>query len=349
FNQYNKTLNLRFASMKISNETKVGALTAVAIALLILGFNFLKGKSLFKTGNYLFAKYSNTKGLMVSNGVFINGYKIGAVYEIENADPELKEMIVTIKLNDKYNIAKNAVASIKENPLGSPSIDIVMGNDTHFLSTGDTILTGENEGLLSGLGSKLAPVGDQLKTTMHSLDSVLNNINNLMDPNFKGNLQQSFANLNRLTASLAVSAAGLQVLLNAQTGALTQTMNNANSFTKNLADNNNKVTKMMSNLEKTTENFSKTDIDGTVASLKATIDKLNGIVDKVDNKEGTLGLFINDKTLYNNLTNTIRSANILVDDLKLHPKRYVSISVFGKKDNSKPLTAPLPLNDSIHP
>ena len=332
--------------MKINNETKVGALTAIAITMLILGFNFLKGKSLFKTGNYLFAKYTNTKGIMVSNGVFINGFKVGSIYEIENSDPSLKEIVVTIKLEGNFNIPKNSVASIKESALSAPSMEIAMGNDPHYLNTGDTITTGESQSLIGSLGNKLAPVGDQLKTTMHSVDSLVNNVNSLLDADGKGNLKQSIANINKATASLLVSAASIERMLNAQSGAISQTMANVNGFTKNLADNNDKITKTMANMQKTTENLANADIDGIINSLKKSTNKLTDILEKVDNKEGTIGLLVNDKQLYYNLTNAVRSANILMDDLKVHPKRYINI--FGRRDKTPPLTAPL--NDSAtHP
>ena len=331
--------------MKISNETKVGALTAIAITLLVLGFNFLKGKSLFKTGNYLYAKYSNTKGIMISNPVLINGFQVGNVADIENADANLKDIIVTIKLKSKYNIPANSLANIKSNPLGTPSMEIVMGNGTTFLNSGDTLVTGDDPGLLGSLTDKIVPIADQLKVTMHTLDSVLNNVNSIFDAKAKGNLQNTMANINKTTASLAVSAGSIQAMLNQQSSAINQSMKNLSSFTKNLADNNEKVTRMMTNIEKTTENLSKADIDGSVASLKKAIDNLNGLVEKVGSKEGTFGLLMNDKQLYYQLSNTVRSANILVDDLKTHPKRYVNISVFGRKDKSKPLTAPL--NDTL--
>ena len=326
--------------MKLNNETKVGALTAIAITMLILGFNFLKGKSLFKTGNYIFAKYTNTKGIMVSNGVFIKGYKVGTVYEIENSDPSLKEIVVTIKLTGNFNIPRNSVAIIQESPLAAPNISIAMGNDTtHYLTSGETIATSENEGLLSTLTSKVAPLGNQIKVTMHSLDSLVNNVNSLLDEDGKGNLKQSIANINKATASLLVSAASIEKMLNAQSGAISQTMVNVNSFTKNLAENNEKISKTMGNLEKTTENFANADIDGVINSLKKSTNKLNDILEKVDNKDGTVGLLMNDKTLYINLTNAVRSANILMDDLKVHPRRYINI--FGRKDKTPPLTAPL--------
>lgn len=327
--------------MKISNETKVGALTAIAITLLILGFNFLKGKTLFKTGNFIYAKYTDTKGIMVSNGVFINGFQVGSVYDIENADANLSAIVVAIKLKSNYNIPTNSVASIKENPLGNASITISLGDAPSYVKSGDTILTASNAGLLGDVMNKLGPVGDQIKATVSSLDSVLKNINTIFDPATKNNLQGVIANINKTTASLVVSSASIQAMLNQQTGAITASMNNVNSFTKNLADNNEKVTRMISNVEKTTENLSKADIDGTVAQLKNSIETLNSLLAKASSTDGSLGKLLNDKTLYDNLSNTVRSANILMDDLRVHPKRYVNISVFGKKDKTGPLMAPL--------
>jgi phospholipid/cholesterol/gamma-HCH transport system substrate-binding protein len=331
--------------MKISNETKVGALTAIAITLLILGFNFLKGKTFFKTGNIVYAPYADSKGLMISNPVFVNGYQVGAVFDIENKDKNLSEIIVAIKLKDNYNIPRNSVASIKENPLGTPSIDVKLGDSKAFLRPGDTLLTAASAGLLGDVMKKFGPVGDQVTTTLHSLDSVLKNINTIFDPRTKGNLQQVIANMNRTTASLMVSSASLQAMLNQQSGMLAQSLTNVSSFTKNLADNNDKVTKTLANLEKTSTNFSNVDVAGTVDKLRSSINTLNSILDKVNSSEGSLGKLMNDKTLYNNLINTARSANILLDDLRIHPKRYVNVSVFGKKDKSEPLKAPL--NDSI--
>ncbi|MEX6686262.1 MlaD family protein [Danxiaibacter flavus] len=327
--------------MKISNETKIGALTAVAIALLILGFNFLKGKSLFRSGFFLYAKYDNTKGLLPSHPVFVNGYQVGSVYEIEAADKNVKEILVTIKLSRSYNIPANSEASIKDNPLGTPSLDIKLGTSTSYLHSDDTLRTSKAGGLLDAVSAKLGPVADQLAVTLGSLDSLLRNANSVLDPHTKGNLQSVIANLNNATASLVKSSASLQTMLNTQTGALANTLDNMSSFSETLASNKEKLNNTVSNIEKTTENLSKADIDGVVNNLKASVEKLNNTMEKVNSTDGSLGSLINDKALYTNLNNTVRSLNTLMDDLRVHPKRYVNISVFGKKDKGNYLTQPL--------
>jgi phospholipid/cholesterol/gamma-HCH transport system substrate-binding protein len=331
--------------MKISNETKVGALTSIIIVLLILGFNFLKGKSVFKTGNFLYANFTETKGIMISNAVMVNGYQIGSVYEIENTDLSLKTIRIGIKLKSEYQIPKNSVAYVDANPLGSSSIVIELGDSKEFLANHDDIKTYQNAGLLGDLKNSLVPVSNQINTTVKTLDSVLRNINSIIDNNTKNNLQNVVGNINLITVKLLASTASLEQMMNKQNGAVAQSMNNLNSFTENLAANNNKINNTMTNVETTTSNLAKADIAGSVNNLQKAIDKLNNLLNKLDSKEGSLGLLMNDKSLYNNLNNTVRSVNTLVDDFKTHPKRYVNISVFGKKDKSTPLTAPL--NDSI--
>ena len=327
--------------MKISNETKVGALTAIAITFLVLGYNFLRGRTFVKTGNFLYAKFSDTKGILPSNAVFINGFQVGSVYEIENEDKDLRSIIVGIKLKDDYNIPNNSLASIADNPLGSPKLEIALGNSKTFLKSGDYINSQNSLGLMGVLANQLTPVTDNLKATLHSLDSALKNINSIFDPAAKNNLQTAISNITKITETLSQSAVSVNTMLEKQNGSIAQTMNNMNSFTKNLAGQNEKISATLDNVKTTTENLSNTDLKGTVDGLKSAIATLNTAVGKLNSNNGSLGLLINDKTLYNNLTNTIRSANILVDDLRKNPKRYLGFSVFGKKDKGDFLRAPL--------
>jgi phospholipid/cholesterol/gamma-HCH transport system substrate-binding protein len=327
--------------MKISNETKIGALTAIAVTMLILGFDFLKGRSFFKTGNFLYAKYTNTKDLETSNPVYVNGYQIGSVYEIDPQDVNLHTIIVTIKLKDNFNIPANSVASISGNPLGSPSIDIKLGNSNTFLKSEDTLMSKDAGGLLDNLTSKLQPVTDSLQITLHSLNAVLQNFNTVLDPNTKNNLQAVIANLNKTMSSFATSAGSVETMMDNENGSIAGSMKNVDSFTKNLAANNYKVDSILANMQTATGKLASADINGMINNLKTSVDQLNTIMTKINSSNGSLGALINDKTLYNNLTNTITSMHILIDDLRAHPKRYVNISVFGKKDKGDYLTSPL--------
>jgi len=327
--------------VKISNETKIGALTAIAVTFLILGFNFLKGKTLFKTGTFLYARFDDTRKLSASNPVYINGYQIGTVYEIRAGNSSLSSIVVTIKLNALYNIPDNSIAQIETSLVGSPNILILPGNSTRFLGAEDTLKTKNTPGLLGDVSNKLAPVADQLQATLGSLDTVLRNFNSVLDPATKGNLQGVIANLHKATTSIIVSANAMQHMLNEENGSLSKALNNVDSFTANLASNNEKLTNTMSNIEKTTDNLSKADIDGAVNSLKTSVDKLDSVMNKINSTNGSLGAVINDRELYNNINSTVHSLNTLMDDLRVHPKRYVNVSVFGKKDKGNYLTEPL--------
>jgi len=331
--------------MKISNETKIGALTVVAVVFLILGFNFLKGKSVLKTGFFLYAKYSDLKKLGASNPVFANGFQVGTVYTT-TSDASLQSLIVEIKLNEEYKIPANSMAAIETNPLGSPVLNIALGNSTQFLKPGDTIRSVENAGMLGAISSKLGPLSDQLTATLVTLDSLMQNFNSILDTNTKGNLRSVISNLNTASAHITKSTISLEQLLNMQTGALAQSLANVNTFTSNLAKNNEKIDSTLLYLQATTRNLSQADIDGLINGFKRSADSLSQIINHINSTDGSLGALINDKALYNNLNNLSRSMNVLVDDLRVHPKRYVNISVFGKKDKGDYLTEPLPVKDT---
>ena len=248
--------------MKISNETKIGALTAIAITLLILGYNFLKGKTFFGTSHSLFAKYTNVQGLANSNPVTINGLQVGTVYSI-TTDKNMKEILVNMTLTKDVNIPVNSVAYIKSNPLGTTSIDIRLGDATNYLPKNDTIQTAASAGIMEAAVQEIRPVLSQVKNAVHSLDSVLMTVNSVVDPNAKNNIRTILENLNKTTAGLVISSASLQTLLNTQTGTLAKTLTNVSSFTGNLANNKDKLNAVMDNLNKTTTNHSNLDLEKT--------------------------------------------------------------------------------------
>jgi phospholipid/cholesterol/gamma-HCH transport system substrate-binding protein len=320
--------------MKISNETKIGALTAIAIALLILGFNFLKGKDLFEHSKKIYAVFKSVEGLETSNAVKIKGLEVGSVYSITPVDKNVDGIVVAISMKKDVNIPKNSVAVIDAGLISSADILIKKGDAQDLIQDGDTIMTQEKGNLLSEVQSNLSPVVSRLSSTLGSLDSLIRVIGGLFDPTVKNNFGTIIANL-------AKSSASLQFILNEKTGALAHSMIHLDSFTNNLAGNNQRITGTLDNLQKTTDKLANAKIDETLKSAQDAMTSLNDAITKMNSTNGSLGLLLNDKKLYQNLEGTTRSLNTLLDDLRVHPKRYVNISVFGRKDKSGPLTAPL--------
>ncbi len=327
--------------MKISNETKVGSLTAIAIVLLILGFNFLKGKNLTAKSMRFYAVFGDIKGLATSNAVVINGKQVGTVYSSEGGQ-DMRRIVVALSMNQTVDIPDNSVAVITPSILGTTSLEIKLGNSNVYKKNGDTLTTSASSGMFDEALQKVDPVLLVVKAAVKSLDSVLLSVNSVLDPNTKNNIRSVMENLNKTTATLAISSASLQTLLNTQTGALANTLNNVNSFTSGLKEDNAKIDQTLTNLEATTAKFSRMDLEKTLSSLDGTITELKNTIGLVNSDKGTLGLLMNDTKLYNNLNATSNKLNLLLDDFRVHPKRYVNVSVFGKKDKSTPLAVPLP-------
>lgn len=331
--------------MKINNETKIGILAVVGVVLLVVGFNFLKGKNLFKKDNKLYAVYSDVQGLAKSNPVMINGLQIGRIESLEGGK-DLKQILVTVSLYKDVNIPTNSLALINPNLLGSPTMEIQLGNATQYLHNGDTLLTTLSGSAFNEALKIINPVLYEVRNAVKSLDSVFNLITNVFDTRTKDNIKEIVANLNTVTQSFSVSAVSLQTMLDAQNGALSKSLQNVNVFTANLNSNNERMNNIMENTRKATAHLASINLQKTLDSLNLVVNNLIEGSSKINSKEGSLGLLLNDKTLYNNLEATTNKLNILFDDIRVHPKRYVNISLFGKKDKGDYLTAPL-IDDTL--
>ena len=323
--------------MKITNETKVGILAVVSILILVLGFNFLKGKKLFSKQPTLYAVFKNLGSLEKSNAVKINGLPIGTVYNFAPTDKEVNGIIVEIHLNRDVNIPANSTAFIDGSLVGASFITIEKGDANRFLTYGDTISTRLDAGLIGDLKTQLSPTITKVNETVDSLKLVLGSIHSIFDPNTNANLQGIIANL-------SVSTAHLQRLLNTESGMVARAIGNLNSVTGNLAKNNDQISQSIRNVEITTGNLANARIQETVAALEGTINELKSTVTKLDrninSSNGTLGKLMNDQKLYDQLNKAALGLEILLDDVRVHPKRYVNISLFGGKNKPDPLTSP---------
>ncbi len=319
--------------MKISNETKVGLLTITALTLLIVGFNFLKGKDLFNRSDKIYAVFTDLGTLEKSNEVKINGLPIGTVYDKKESDKDISGIVVTINLTRDVNIPDNSVAFISSSLIGSSYLVIEKGDSKTFLQPGDTLQTRQETGILGDVKAQLNPTLARVKDVLDSLKETLSGVNRVFNEDARRNLSIILHNLTQTSNSL-------NRLLDSETGALAKTLNNAQSITENIRQNNDSINATISNAKRASQKLADLQIQPTIDSLGAAVNQLKLLVAKVNSTDGTLGALLNDRQLYNKLWDAILSAEILMDDLRTNPKRYVNISVFGKKDKKGPITSP---------
>ncbi len=320
--------------MKVSNETKVGALTAIAITVLILGFNFLKGKNITERSNDIYAVFPDVEGLTPASPVYANGYQVGRVVDLTAKDENLTGIVVSITLTKSIRIPVNSYATINKTVLGSASIKVVLGNSDKFISDGDTLLVKTTPGMFDEVKNSLNPAVDNLTKTLASLDGVIKKLDAVVDPTAQKNLQSIIANLQQASKNLTT-------LLDTENGKLAGTLNNVESITGNLARNNGKIDSSLANVQRATAKIADLNLAETLESLKKTMSQLETTLAKVNSPNGTVGSLLNDRKLYDEIRQTNRSLTTLLDDFKSHPKRYVNVSVFGKKDKSTPLSKPI--------
>lgn len=325
--------------MKISNETKVGILTITALTVLILGFNFLKGKDIFKKSKKIYAVFNDLGGLSRSNEVKVNGYVIGTVYSLNKKDANLDEIVATINLTEEVNIPKDSKAIITSPLVGSWFINIEKGESNDFLKPGDTLKSKLDVGILDDVKAQLTPTLTKVRNTLDTLNTVLGSVNGILSGEAKNNLHQTLANLNK--ASNALNG-----LLDNQTGSLAKTLNNAEAISQSLKNNTDDITATIGNAKKASEKLAALEIQPTLDSLNSMISNLKSVAAKLNSNEGTLGALMNDRSLYKKINDAILSAEILMDDMRAHPKRYVNFSIFGRKDKGGALTSPS-VKDSI--
>jgi len=318
--------------MKINNETKVGILAIVALVLLIVGFNFLKGKNIFNKETHLYAVFSDLGSLRKSNEVKMKGLPVGTIYDYTEIDKNLTGVIVTITMKRDVNIPKDSRATIESELLGSSYLNIAQGQSTEYLKDGDTLVTDRASSFLGDVKAQINPTLTRVRDAIDSVKMVLSGFNTLFDKNTKGNIAEIISNLRQTTTSL-------NRLLDAESGALSATLSNANSITSNLKKNNDSITATISSIKRAADKFTSLEVQPTIDTLQASITEFKAILNKFNTNEGTLGLLLKDRQVYDQLKNLLLGVEILFDDIRVNPKRYTGSLIFNRKDRSGPLTS----------
>lgn len=311
---------------KISNEVKVGATALITILVFIWLYNFLKGKDLFSSTSSYYAVYDQINGLTETNPVEINGYKAGVVQSITFINDKSGRLLVKLSVDKDFILPENTVAEITTATLiAGMKIKLVFGNGPGVYSNGDTIPGRLAESIITRFESELVPIKDKITGMITTLDSVLAAINDIMTPEFTKNLRGSMANLNNTTKNI-------DEILGSKEAELKQMLANLSKFSNMLADNSGRLGTTIGNLQTITDTLSAANLYGTVMNLKETLENTALLMGNMNKGKGTAGQFFTNDTLYNNLTNSIGSLDLLLKDLKANPKRYVHFSLFGKKN-----------------
>lgn len=316
--------------MKISKEIKTAILVIASILLFIWGYSFLKGRDLFTNYKTLYVQYDNIEGLGKSALVTINGLQIGKVSGIK-IDNNTGKLTVEMQINADFPISKSSIAEIySPSPIGGKQIAILpnLADKTETVS-GDFLKAGSKAGMLDALSGQIAPIKDKIEILLDNANVMLKNVNQVLDEKTKANLKESIENLNSTLAEFSAAS------------------KNVNSL---LVDNKERINGTMTNLNKTSANFSKISdslaqikIGKTVKNLEKTLAKVDLIMADLQNGKGTMGKLLKDEALYNNFSKTTKELELLLQDVRLNPTRYVNVSLFGKKN--KPYVAPV--QDSI--
>ena len=298
--------------MKITKEIKIALVAIVSIVLLFFGMNFLKGMTLFSNGDSYYITFKDISGLSSSSPIFANGYRVGVVKDVSFDYENNGDVVVEFMVDDDLQIPRGSTAEIVSDLMGNVKMNLLLAdNPRAFVAMGDTIMGVINSGML-GKAKDMIPVIEKM---LPKLDSILANINMLLsDPNIGrtlGNVQKTTENLTVTTQQLNALMANVNKDVPGLMGKASGLLDNANNLTANLAA---------------------VDVASTVAKVDQTLANVQQLTSKLNNNKGTLGLLMNDETLYNNLTNTVLSADSLLNNLREHPKRYVHFSLFGKKD-----------------
>lgn len=288
------------------------------IFLFILGFSYLKSAPLFDDSKIFYAIYDHVGGLQPGTQVSINGLAVGKVQSIQFKDTA-GNLMVTFSVSSDFEFSKNSKAQLYDTGIiGGKGIQIQPVFDgAPKAKSGDTLVTTTKPGLTELVQQNLAPLQLKIEGAVSDADSLLVNFNEILDDETKLNLRQSVAGLNQLIRSFQGSANTLNNLLAENKGQLDSSITNINHITGNFS--------------KLSDSLANAGLAGTVKNLETTIGNLNKVLAKIETGEGSLGKLVKDEALYNNLSNASKELDLLLQDFRLNPKRYVNVSVFGKK------------------
>lgn len=356
----------------MSREIKLGILTLVTIAVCIWGYKFLLGKNIFGSSNTFFIEYDNIDQLAVSDPVTISGYQVGTVQSISLKPEDLRTVLVSIDVKSNIKLPQNTVAELRsDGVMGGKSIVLNYTGicDSDCLTDG-SFLQGAQFGLIQSMVSP-KEIGDYVEVIRDGVTGVVDSLNNQLGPEGSGEVAETARSFAQTIKNLEEATAQMSYLFRASSSKLVSLVDNLDAVTGEIRQNSTQISSMINDLSAITEQLRSAGLDSTVllandaiassgaaiAQMDATLQKaessfasLQNMLDGINQGEGTLGSLAQDKELYTNLSNATKELELLLEDFRMHPKRYIR-GIFGKKriPYEAPAKTPIPAASSSVP
>lgn len=322
----------------MNKESKIGIIVAITLAMLYWGGSFLSGSNPFKNKKEYYAFYSDVNGLLISNEVRFQGFKVGIVNEI-TYNNDLEKWKVNFSVNEESLVLKDSsVARIgSADILGTMVIELYNVNKgDDVLSPGDTVLSAVQKGIQEEVDERIKPLVLKVEGLISSVDSVIDVVTVLLDEKTINNLKSSLEKFSFAINNLNHSSESVDsIITDIKNKNVGQLVANVISITENLKNNNEQLTAIFSNLEGITDSIAKSNVKQTMQNLAGVMAKVDSIASDVQGGKGSLGLLLKDDKLYNGLALSAADLDLLLLDLRENPKRYFHFSMFGKKNKKK--------------
>ena len=315
-------------AVKYKREIRIGVVFIIATLVLIWGLMYLKGLELLTSSRTFYAVYENVDGLVVSNPVTLNGLQIGQVNVLAFDRRHNGKIICELYIKSDFPFPKNSIARIRSSSLlGSKEVAIILGTEA-AAKTGDTLKTEIEASLGSEVNKQLLPLKHKAENLISSIDSVATIVQLVLNRNTRENLVQAIDHVKDALANISHATFDLDTLVSTQRRNIAGIIINVESISKNLKQNNEKITNIINNLSDVSDSLAKARIPATIMQVNLAVKSLTTTLEKINKGDGSLGLLLNDQKLYIDVENAARNLNLLIEDLKANPKKYLKISVF---------------------
>ena len=313
--------------MKLSRYAKLGLLIVFSFAIFIWGMNYLKGIDFFKENTTYKVVYQRIDGLLKSSAVMVNGYQVGQVKNIEFSDKNDGSLVVSFSLAGDFRIPRGSIARIiSSDIMGTKSIKLQIVPSNSYYESGDTIPGSIEEDLKEQVSMQVLPLKNKAEQLLASLDSAITVVTYVFNAETRKNLSESFARINQTILNLESTSDELKDLLATQSTNIKGILQNLNDISTTVNENSDEFSNIVGNFSTISDSLANGSLAALVSNLASTTQGIDSIVAKLDKGEGSVGMLLNDKELYTNLTDMSQSLDYLLKDIRNNPKRYLHFS-----------------------